>query len=465
MKIVEQEKIETVILVHGTFSNPKDCPGEITHGWWRAAPGEESLFQNKLNEFLEKNNSDARCWAHLSCGYKEFEWSGKNSEFERRESSIAFREYLVKLEEDRRIKKYHIVAHSHGGYLTSRTLLELAMGFSHSKLGTVVLLGTPFFYSWTDKFVTGFLIPKKKELLGISLLLSVGSIYLWTQRFYISAIIYTLFLFVSFMFTITGYRFNRVNPPKCKLAAITSKYDEALLLLKNALETRKKMGLGYFLKKYFSHLPDIAMPEGFLWSHTSAFRNLTWRSPTLLIKENLKKVFGHTSILTKVVAAVSAVVILGLLPFTVPIIVADWLFGLPTTLSRYIIVPFYKAMLHTLTIRFSVKLILGEDLFYDRVNSVNDKPRELEEIYSKEPILEELEEELRKKSIIDIASKLHQIYNYGASTQIDPEHIVKTFTNTSLVHAQYTKNDKIIQIIAKAISNHSHPNGDMVEDA
>ena len=52
---------ETVIIVHGTWANPK--PDRLS--WYQIPDGQhEPNFVSKLNSALENRRSPARCWAH-----------------------------------------------------------------------------------------------------------------------------------------------------------------------------------------------------------------------------------------------------------------------------------------------------------------------------------------------------------------------------------------------------------------
>ena len=66
------KKLEPAILVHGTFAQDSD--------WFRR----DSIFCKILNDQLKKRGSAAECWSHLARGSNEFQWSGANSELERR---------------------------------------------------------------------------------------------------------------------------------------------------------------------------------------------------------------------------------------------------------------------------------------------------------------------------------------------------------------------------------------------
>ena len=160
--------IETIILVHGTFSN---SVGSEQSAWW--APG--SNFCSELDKAAGVLGLEARCWRHLylPTGYSQekpvfsmfpsepeidiletarqsvlesptspFSWTGGNSESERRAGADLLREYLTKIEGDSRIAKYHVVAHSHGGNVVRRAIRE--MRNKESKLGAAIFLGTPF---------------------------------------------------------------------------------------------------------------------------------------------------------------------------------------------------------------------------------------------------------------------------------------------------------------------------------
>ena len=150
--ILRGESFEVVLVVHGTFANPKDPPASDLPTWWQ--PG--GSFPKALDAALERHGSPARChhWVlDLLESYRSLEgrrfppwrsWSGENSEVERRRAAYALAEHLRQLQREQAIRRIHLVAHSHGGNVVRRALRFLNQ--PRYKLGAVVCLGTPFLH-------------------------------------------------------------------------------------------------------------------------------------------------------------------------------------------------------------------------------------------------------------------------------------------------------------------------------
>ncbi|WP_404825947.1 alpha/beta fold hydrolase [Phaeobacter italicus] len=104
------DNIEVVVVLHGTFAESSQ--------WWQ--PG--GSFTQKLDDYLSSSGSHARCW---SINHPPFSWSGENSEVSRIIASYELSEYIISLENDASVKKYHVVAHSHGGNVALRSLQHI----------------------------------------------------------------------------------------------------------------------------------------------------------------------------------------------------------------------------------------------------------------------------------------------------------------------------------------------------
>jgi pimeloyl-ACP methyl ester carboxylesterase len=129
-------KVETVVIIHGTFSSGAS--------WWRP----DSDFCKALDTALAAAGSQARCWAHTSAERLLFwNWSGDNSEVARRTEAAGLIAYLVSLSWQDDIKSIHLVAHSHGGNVLYRALLNPSLNrlIARGILASVTFLGTPFF--------------------------------------------------------------------------------------------------------------------------------------------------------------------------------------------------------------------------------------------------------------------------------------------------------------------------------
>ena len=148
------ESIETVVIVHGTFSNPVGSTG--TSWWWPGSP-----FCSELNRAFEMQGHMARCWGHVDMTKSTptsfmgvtlagpgsssfpFSWTGENLESQRRLAADSLRKYLADLQANSKIQRFHVIAHSHGGNVVTRAIRDMKV--EPSKLGATVFLGTPFF--------------------------------------------------------------------------------------------------------------------------------------------------------------------------------------------------------------------------------------------------------------------------------------------------------------------------------
>lgn len=122
---------EPVLFIHGTFAN-KAVPTESPTPWW--VPG--SQFANDLQAALIRHQSTARPIAPDDV----FAWTGNNSESDRRAAAKQLAARLSAMDSDPAIRRYHLIAHSHGGNVATRALEE----FQPRKLGAVIFLGTPY---------------------------------------------------------------------------------------------------------------------------------------------------------------------------------------------------------------------------------------------------------------------------------------------------------------------------------
>jgi hypothetical protein len=128
-------KKETVIIVHGTWSNTPDG----VNYWYinRHSIGSEPTFADKLNSILADRRSNARCWAHCSRKDEIFSWSGHNSWADRNAAVLKLRSYVTDLID--RGWTCHLIGHSHGGNIVTDAFQSDLRG-----IDTIVTLGTPF---------------------------------------------------------------------------------------------------------------------------------------------------------------------------------------------------------------------------------------------------------------------------------------------------------------------------------
>jgi len=118
-----------VILVHGTFAASKDNEGKA---WWQMG--------GSLCDVLKTQGG---------FDYLPFHWSGANLESARRDAARALIGIIDDLEEQAR--RYHLVAHSHGGNVVWRALVTSVI--NEQQLGYLeswTTVGSPFFSYKTE---------------------------------------------------------------------------------------------------------------------------------------------------------------------------------------------------------------------------------------------------------------------------------------------------------------------------
>ncbi len=136
---------ETVLLVHGTFSNrdPEAAAAATESKWYE--PGSDAC--RRLDEELERRGSVARCWAHLGADEKRnracFRWDGQNSWLSRLDASTQLRAELRRLAKENWI--VHLVAHSHGGNIVIDAVTDAGREVETAFRGRIALLGTPVY--------------------------------------------------------------------------------------------------------------------------------------------------------------------------------------------------------------------------------------------------------------------------------------------------------------------------------
>jgi hypothetical protein len=139
---MENPAKETVIIVHGTWANPK--PDHIS--WYQIPDPQQQQpnFVAMLNSALEKRGSPARCWAHCKDNSEIFSWSGDNAWIERTRAALSLAAHINKLQADG--WRCHVVAHSHGGNVVAEALpaVTQTIGQPTGISGTITTLGAPF---------------------------------------------------------------------------------------------------------------------------------------------------------------------------------------------------------------------------------------------------------------------------------------------------------------------------------
>jgi hypothetical protein len=148
---MDGDSYDVVLVVHGTFANPDRgvFGSKRPSQWWESF----GSFTNALDAALARRGAVAR--HHVPARFRPYGleqkphaswrgWSGDNSEVERRRGAYDLAAHIRYLQNDSRVSRIHIVAHSHGGNVARRALRYLKD--PRHKLGAVVYLGTPFLH-------------------------------------------------------------------------------------------------------------------------------------------------------------------------------------------------------------------------------------------------------------------------------------------------------------------------------
>lgn len=126
----------TVIAVHGTYAHVGNSPQSTKdeadeRQWWQP----DSVFERDIRELVMAEDGKLEV--------TRFEWSGENSEVDRREAGNKLLMQLRALEAQK--ERYCLVGHSHGGSVISAALLESAARKEPlANLQRWITVGTPF---------------------------------------------------------------------------------------------------------------------------------------------------------------------------------------------------------------------------------------------------------------------------------------------------------------------------------
>ena len=233
---VSQKSKSLIILVHGTWA---DVTGWVSNG---------SFFTNTLIDKIGSNNFQI----------KQFGWSGKNSLYERQLASIE----LIKMINDSSLvyNSIHLIGHSHGGSVIrgifAQNNLEGIKLKKPASITSITTMGTPFiFYKGNWKHLKIFKNFTFYIILIASLLATYANVYVavnndlktWSVIRIIGMTL--LFIYMIALPTI-GYlvkfyhakSYNRLlnsafQNNKIKWLLIYSKYDEAILSIRRAINT------------------------------------------------------------------------------------------------------------------------------------------------------------------------------------------------------------------------------------
>lgn len=107
-----------ITLIHGTFAN--NAP------WINEGSVLREAISRSFGKFIT---------------FKEFNWSGNNSLFDRSEASTALRSHIVELQDEYPDARQRLIAHSHRGNVATNAISHLDS--DHNVLG-VACISTPF---------------------------------------------------------------------------------------------------------------------------------------------------------------------------------------------------------------------------------------------------------------------------------------------------------------------------------
>ncbi len=135
----------TIISVHGTFAHSTDWPGDSVDAsrksfWWQR----NSDFEQHIRHLVSGEDGEV--------SFRSFEWSGENSESERRKSGSKLLALFQELEA--RQEPYCVIGHSHGGSVIASALVEsVVRGIELDHLRRWVSVGTPFVELRKERFL------------------------------------------------------------------------------------------------------------------------------------------------------------------------------------------------------------------------------------------------------------------------------------------------------------------------
>lgn len=152
----------TIITVHGTFAhaNAPDASAQpaAEPQWWQIP----STFEHDLRDLVEAPDGKV--------DIKAFEWTGFNSEVDRREAGAKLAASLRDLEA--RNEPYCVIAHSHGGSVVSASLLASAARKQPlQNLKRWITVGTPFISMKKERWLLTRLSLMRKVIFVASLML------------------------------------------------------------------------------------------------------------------------------------------------------------------------------------------------------------------------------------------------------------------------------------------------------
>lgn len=245
---------ETIVLVHGTFSSPR----EGVRQWWQGGPGSD--FASKLDGALEKRGIEVRCWSH--CTEPSFHWSGDNDWVERAAASAALSRHISDLA--RAGWRCHLIGHSHGGNVIVESVNALHGKPVGQAIASVVTLGTPFLgvHVNVERY-------RRQLRLGAAGMFSIGTLILSLPlalmladvknagpgllAFFGAVVAILIGVIASILIIILNDRARRKRAQRATpipALALNSRYDEAWQLLHHVRETPNPLAVQDGLLRY-----------------------------------------------------------------------------------------------------------------------------------------------------------------------------------------------------------------------
>lgn len=483
---------ETVLVIHGTFANKL----EAAPNWWQR----DGDFCKNLDDSLLKRGSPARCWAHVNGEENVFAWTGDNLERERRIGGEGLAKQIEDLEARRDIDRYHIIAHSHGGNVVLHALRALPN--DPKKLGAVIFLGTPVLHFsrlplWLDRIVPmAYYVLVLVVSVILALELQSGEGRVWS---FLMASVAVLFLIHGWW---TRPEQRQSIYGKGRAHAFEFEHDEAILVLKKAMEFAKQPGetLKQIMKKkptIYARPPKRLTIWETIWLNfkkNSAYQflidllNGLWNPKIIHIQDKMNRsdlgraIVNNFGLLSGMIFVL--IFVLGLWPvsagmnvngmelgpiilfklfsvivllcFTILIIMA--FLEILSALFKFLVLA-YEWMLD-LFLRGPGARIMGKVVrnaaFGGQCEEVS-RPQELlpeterarSEIISKE--LQKKMNELSDKTAARAGQALYAAFSDGEVRQFK-EHILARLTDSELAHCKYYCEDEIIKCIAELIA-------------
>ena len=434
--------MEPVIVVHGTYANGSD--------WWRP----KSKFCKQLDQYLAALDSDARTWSGISeeLAVGDFGWDGSNSETSRNQAAASLAQKLVKLLDNKEVHRVHLVAHSHGGNVLQKTLLLCRRRSNNKKLGSIIFLGTPFLlYSSIDRshylsafasislliaiiMFEGILLSMHYLIIFLIMLIAGILLLLSTRLFYMHRYSYAIDRLASRSASYRG---------RCYM--LSSKYDEAINLLKEAFDLKKQAAS---IAKSLSKIGSF--------KHTIMSPHLAYELQ--LGKLAIINVFLHKNIDEK---SINTPKLIGHRNWISLIVILFFSYILNVILYPFIVTAkLLKKWSRRWAIYFGIRAIvstaIGDDLPFEGIKNVGEDPTAVSAL--KITIPDDIEESMLKKAKTHHKRTIDKIYdmvdrkNDKSNFLNINKSIEMIFSMEDIVHTQYYKNDDIVKLVAKTIA-------------